>query len=185
MPARTLILFVRVAERGPLPAALRERVLSMTVALSDCEVVIAFTPDNFEADVRASLGDAFAYRAQCKGGLDDRLQAAIVDAGVSGSERMLVVDAAGPVLDADIIERAFAALESSDVVIGPTAEGRYFLIGMREPLTELFESIPWGSDRVVAATLAVAVAEGFAVAMLHEMSDSTGAGQLTESDGRS
>jgi hypothetical protein len=48
------------------------------------------------------------------------------------------------------IEQAFAS--KKDVVLGPSMDGGYYLIGMRENLTDLFDGIAWGGDRVLKDT---------------------------------
>ncbi len=51
------------------------------------------------------------------------------------------------------ITTAFKSLSHSDVVIGPAADGGYYLIGMRLPHPELFVNIEWGKPTVLKDTL--------------------------------
>lgn len=51
------------------------------------------------------------------------------------------------------LRRAVRALTSADVVIGPVADGGYWLIGMREPLAVLFAGIDWSEPTVFACTM--------------------------------
>ena len=51
------------------------------------------------------------------------------------------------------IADAINKLEKSDLVLGPTEDGGYYLIAMRMPRTALFEDIHWGSDSVLTETL--------------------------------
>lgn len=69
-----------------------------------------------------------------------------------GAEKAVLTgsDIAG--LNSAIISEAFAALEHADIVIGPAADGGYYLIGMKEPQGELFVDIPWSTERVFEAT---------------------------------
>jgi glycosyltransferase A (GT-A) superfamily protein (DUF2064 family) len=39
-----------------------------------------------------------------------------------------------------------------DLVLGPTDEGGYYLIGGVPPLPDVFSAMPWGSDRLLAET---------------------------------
>ncbi len=50
------------------------------------------------------------------------------------------------------IERAFRRLSRVSVVIGPTTDGGYYLLGLSEPRPQLFEGIDWGTERVLQQT---------------------------------
>ena len=81
-----------------------------------------------------------------------------------------------PELTANYVERALGALRTSDVVLGPTEDGGYCLIGMNSPRPELFDGIRWGSADVVASTLAAA--GGSRVELLDTLWDVDDAGDL-------
>lgn len=49
---------------------------------------------------------------------------------------------------------AAAALATTPAVIGPAADGGYWLLGLAVPMPQLFTGIEWGTDAVLAATLA-------------------------------
>jgi uncharacterized protein len=61
--------------------------------------------------------------------------------------------------------RALADGEA-DVVIGPSDDGGYYLIGLREPRAVLFEDVPWSTAEVLAVTLARAHGFGLRVHLL-------------------
>lgn len=72
-----------------------------------------------------------------------------------GLESVLIVGTDCPVMDASYLHSALTALrDGNEVVIGPAEDGGYVLIGMARLLPELFAGIPWGTDRVLAETLA-------------------------------
>jgi glycosyltransferase A (GT-A) superfamily protein (DUF2064 family) len=58
-----------------------------------------------------------------------------------------------PTLDAKCLDRAGAALDAHDVVLGPARDGGYYLIGLRKPAGELFVDIPWSTPDVLRTTL--------------------------------
>jgi rSAM/selenodomain-associated transferase 1 len=65
----------------------------------------------------------------------------------------VVVGSDCPMLDATYLRRGLTALRASqDVVLGPTEDGGYMLIGLRKPCPALFKGIRWGSSTVLAAT---------------------------------
>ena len=54
-----------------------------------------------------------------------------------------------------VAEAARALAESAaDVVLGPAEDGGYYLIGLAQPASALFEGIAWGTDGVLEATRA-------------------------------
>ena len=95
----------------------------------------------------------FAVRAQPAGDLGAKMLAAIASCRLAGCAG-LVVGADLPELDAAYVEAAAAALRRHEVVLGPTEDGGYGLIGLREPVAELFVGIPWGTAAVLAETRA-------------------------------
>jgi hypothetical protein len=70
-----------------------------------------------------------------------------------------------------ILAQANAALASHDVVLGPAADGGYYLIGVKRPCAALFTGIAWGESRVCRDTEAAATAEGLCVAKLSVLCD--------------
>ena len=58
-----------------------------------------------------------------------------------------------PFLEAQDLQMAAGILgEGDDAVIGPAEDGGYYLIGVRDSDMAVFSGIPWGSDKVLAAT---------------------------------
>jgi len=59
----------------------------------------------------------------------------------------------------------------ADLVLGPATDGGYYLIGMREPVPELFQGIPWSTPQVLKATLDRARELGLRVELLSPLMD--------------
>lgn len=91
--------------------------------------------------------------------LGARLDAAFEDLGV-GSRPVVLVGADHPDLPRHEVESAFAILASSDVVLGPTLDGGYYLIGLNRPLSGLFRDMPWSTPDLLRATIERALALG-------------------------
>ncbi len=70
-----------------------------------------------------------------------------------GYERVVLIGCDAPTLPTDFIQQAFDHLERASVVVGPSLDGGYYLIGARPPLADLFSGIQWGGDQVFSATL--------------------------------
>ena len=76
-----------------------------------------------------------------------------------------------PGLTPEVITAAFARLTDTPVVLGPAKDGGYYLIGLSRPMPELFRGIPWGTDRVLADSLAVLQRRGCKPALLDPLED--------------
>ncbi|MEM8499686.1 MAG: TIGR04282 family arsenosugar biosynthesis glycosyltransferase [Pseudomonadota bacterium] len=76
-----------------------------------------------------------------------------------------------PSIDADYLNLATAALEKSDVVLGPAADGGYVLIGSRSDTPPVFDDIEWGSAQVLRQTQAALDQAGWSLSTLPQRSD--------------
>jgi len=56
-------------------------------------------------------------------------------------------------LEAQDIHEAFQALEKQAVVIGPSKDGGYYLLGLNQFFSEIFKQKEWGTDTVLSSTL--------------------------------
>jgi rSAM/selenodomain-associated transferase 1 len=72
----------------------------------------------------------------------------------------------GPTVPAAYLRQAFVELDDHDVVIGPSEDGGYYLIGLRQPWPALFEGIVWSSPSVTPQTVARAQELGLRVSLL-------------------
>ena len=68
------------------------------------------------------------------------------------------------------IDEAFDALKSHDLVLGPSTDGGYWLIGLREP-ADLFDHMEWGTSSVFDKTVAAAREQGLSVHVLSPLTD--------------
>lgn len=83
----------------------------------------------------------------------------------------ILIGADIPNLHRNIIENAFKKLITHDIVIGPTDDGGYYLIGMRQTEDVLFENISWGTSHVLKQTFEVCNKNMLSVGILGLLSD--------------
>lgn len=100
--------------------------------------------------------------------LGARLKAAFRALRDEGAGRVIALGTDSPTLPPARILEAVSALAASDVVLGPTEDGGYYLVGSRGPGAEeaIFRDIPWSTERVLAMTLARAAESGLSVSLL-------------------
>lgn len=88
---------------------------------------------------------------QCGENLTQKLQAAFRLLFTS-AQRVIAIGSDCPVMTSTYLQAAVDGLEHAEVVLGPAEDGGYVLIGMRQFYPELFEDIPWSSERVLQVT---------------------------------
>ncbi len=87
------------------------------------------------------------------GDLGERMQA-ILGSLLADCPWAILIGADCPVMHADYLRQAMAALQrGSDVVLGPSEDGGYVLIGMRQAHGCLFSDMPWSTSQVLPLTL--------------------------------
>lgn len=133
------------------------------------EVVVCFEGGP-ESRMRRWLGTGLTFARQVPGDLGRRMAAAFDQSFRTGAGRVLLFGADIPEAGDGHLREAFDALGKRDLVMGPTADGGYWLIGMKGPL-DLFEGIPWGTERVFEKTMTRAREMGLTVHRLPPLTD--------------
>jgi rSAM/selenodomain-associated transferase 2/rSAM/selenodomain-associated transferase 1 len=138
---------------------------------SRAQVLLFFSPPEAMDSMREWLGRSHRYVPQSDGDLGDRMSQAFEYANRHGHGRTLIVGTDCPGLLPSHLDQAFAALQNHDVVIGPTEDGGYFLIGSSRPHPALFRDIAWSTGSVCRQTLKIAESESLRVAKLDTLRD--------------
>ncbi|MFN6558368.1 MAG: TIGR04282 family arsenosugar biosynthesis glycosyltransferase [Nostoc sp. ChiSLP01] len=102
------------------------------------------------------LGLDLVYQPQGEGDLGLRMARSLLQAFQSGAEKAIIIGTDCPGLNAQILAIAFDKLRAFDLVLGPAMDGGYYLIGLRQPIPELFANIEWGSAQVFQRTVEIA-----------------------------
>lgn len=112
---------------------------------------------------------AFHPEVQAGPDLGARMQQAFETAFARGYKRVVLIGSDLPDLTTADLQQAFGALKTHEAVLGPAADGGYYLIGLTRMIPGLFENKPWGGSRVLEATLSDL--SGIAVSLLSEKND--------------
>jgi len=137
---------------------------------SDLSVTICCTGGR-RRDFRAWLGHDLCYVRQPSGDLGARMQHAFETVFANGAAHALAVGTDVPGVSPSILSQATKSLADHDVVLGPAADGGYYLIGMKRPLPELFRDLDWGTERVAEQTRNIIRRSGLTVAELPVLND--------------
>ena len=107
---------------------------------------------------------------QAEGDLGAKMLEAL-RAGIERGECTAIMGCDVPHCGWDVIDQANDWMARGRNVLGPTEDGGYYFIGMQEVRPELFEAMPWGSDRVLEMTLARAEKLGIEFDLLKTLRD--------------
>ncbi len=120
-----------------------------------CSIIVCFDPPDAADSVIRWLGEQRSYLPQEGEDLGVRMEHAFRSLFESGSERAILVGSDIPDLPQEIVTEALRELESHDAVIGPAADGGYYLIGFRRERfrPEVFKDVPWSTGTVFQETL--------------------------------
>jgi rSAM/selenodomain-associated transferase 1 len=114
-------------------------------------LTVWFTPVDAELEVRDWLGDR-EFRPQSGGSLGMRMRDAVTHHLAEGERQVIVIGGDCPGVTASVVREAGARLATADVVLGPSFDGGYYLIGLKQAASWLFADIPWSTERVLQIT---------------------------------
>lgn len=109
------------------------------------------------------------WGAQAGADLGERLEAAF--ALLAGEGPVAVVGSDAPELTAARLTAALDSLGSKDLVLGPTHDGGYYLVGLARPAPGLFRGVRWSTEHAFEDTRERATARGLALATLEPLAD--------------
>jgi len=150
--------------------ALQGRQTDQSALARSLVIVVQFTGGSLD-QMQTWLGKDLQYQAQTEGDLGDRLAQSIHAAFIAGAATVITIGTDCPDLKTALLEQAFQALQQVDLVLGPAADGGYYLIGLSRWVPELFQGITWSTDAVLTQTMAIAQGLGLAIAHLPTLSD--------------
>ncbi len=103
--------------------------------------------------------------------LGGRMEHALAEMFRIGYQRSVIVGTDLPALPASVYDDAFGLLAQHDLVLGPSLDGGYYLIGLSRTAPEIFRQIPWSTPDVLTLTQTKAHALGLKVALLEPQRD--------------
>jgi rSAM/selenodomain-associated transferase 1 len=131
--------------------ACAEHLFDQVRAVEAARYVFVAEPSDLD-EVRAWVGPAFVVRPQRGDDLGARMRCAFEDVFADGAGRAVVTATDTPELSRGRVLEALEALERAELVVGPSGDGGYYLLGMRRVLPWLFEHMPWSTPAVLPET---------------------------------
>jgi uncharacterized protein len=119
------------------------------------KAVAVYTPVGAEAAYTDILPDDFRLLPQRGDKFGERLYLAVEDLFKCGFDSVCLIDSDSPTVSAENFAEAVALLSAREdpVVLGPSDDGGYYLIGVKKPHRHLFEQIDWSTERVLNQTI--------------------------------
>ena len=129
--------------------------------------VLAYSPESAE-ETFATLAPGLTLLPQRGGDLTSRLVSVIDHLFAAGYEAAIMIDSDTPTLPTALLARGVseAASKERDLVLGPTEDGGYYLIGLRRLVPGFFDGMPWSTPAVFDETERRARRLGLSVARL-------------------
>ena len=148
--------------------------LQWTQALNRCRTTVFYSPAEDLQACRQLLPKGTRepfFEPQCSGSLGRRMQAAFAHMFLHGASSAILIGSDCPLLERTLVRKAFTALKNNDLVLGPAADGGYYLIGLSRPVPELFQMRQWSHPGVLEATLNTASELKLSCRMLPVLND--------------
>lgn len=117
------------------------------------------------------LGTEMQYCAQVGDSLGDRLTSAFRQSFEAGLTKVIAIGSDCPDIEAAQVLQALEGLDQADLVLGPAADGGYYLIGLRQFWPQVFSNIAWGSAKVLEQTKRVAAEHHLSMTFLSALAD--------------
>lgn len=147
--------------------------LEALLSLPEIRPAVAFTPASGGSRMAALAPPGFRLVAQEGRDLGERLSNLLAGLIADGHPGAMAIDSDSPTLPMAYVREAADVLArgAADLVIGPSEDGGYYLVGLRRRQAALFEGIPWSTDEVLPRTLEKARRLGLRAHLLPEWFD--------------
>ena len=130
----------------------------------DADLFVWHTPDPAWEQLKEVFPMAKGFQPQNGAGLGEKMNHALNEVLALGYDAVVLTGADLPAMTATHLQSGFDALEKADVTLGPTADGGYYLVGVKAPAPCLFENQTYGSGSVFDRTAAAAEKAGHTLA---------------------
>ena len=145
---------------------------TLTLAASLAEVTVAVMCPAADVEELTSLvGDRTCVVAQAGDGLAAGLNSVFTQFARGKGRRVAALDSDSPHLPRRVLEEAFDTLVGHDLVVGPTHDGGYYLVGAKSSHPTLFAAEGIGTGRALEGLLAEARVLGLSVGLVDPFYD--------------
>ncbi len=157
-----LMPFLSAEEAAELAQALLLDQLDHLCSLGAADLYLAFTPPDAGALMAPLAPAPFALCPQADGDLGARMEQIFESLFAAGYRKIILIGSDLALVPPTYFNQAFAYLDGPQqrVVLGPSQDGGYYLVGLNQRTPSMFENMSWSHDRVLAQSVAKLAALG-------------------------
>lgn len=138
----------------------------------DIDIYVTYTPENsfhLLEDIVPHLMNSFPQKGDNLGSRMNNAFERLLDKGYS---KVLLIGSDIPILQPDDIKKAYKVLDDTDICLGPTKDGGYYLIGMKQKCSDIFgDNLKWGNKSVYETTVSIANYLNLSVGLTTKLND--------------
>ncbi len=133
-----------------------------------CTRVLSYSPNDSKTReaFEAAESNGWSLVPQTDGDLGERMAGYFQQQFSEGVDRVVLLGTDSPNVPLVEVQEAFEHLKTSDVVLGPTEDGGYYLVGAAKRVPPIFAEIPWSTPEVLPKTIACLDNEGLSYTTL-------------------
>lgn len=115
--------------------------------------VVAYTPAERQAEFADITTATWEVIPQSTGNLGQRMESFFASQLTDPASRLVLIGTDSPTMPRQLIDDAFDALDRHAVVLGPTSDGGYYLVGATGDVPPIFDQIDWSTPAVWSQTV--------------------------------
>ena len=117
------------------------------------DIFVFYTPADKDNVLKSIFGDKFKYKIQEGNDLGEKMYNAIEYVLGKKYNSCILIGTDIPFLKEEDLRKAFKVLREKDIVLGPTVDKGYYLVGMKRPIKTVFENVEYGHGNVLDNTI--------------------------------
>ncbi|MDA2918083.1 TIGR04282 family arsenosugar biosynthesis glycosyltransferase [Desulfobacterota bacterium AH_259_B03_O07] len=133
---------------------LAKSIIDKVIKSNSYNLTLFFDPPNKKRDIINWLNNKnYELIPQDGDSLGNRMANAFDTVFSQGYNKAIIIGTDCMEISIDLISRAFQSLSKTEVVLGPSEDGGYYLIGLNKTIHEIFYGIQWSTKHVLHQTL--------------------------------
>jgi rSAM/selenodomain-associated transferase 1 len=138
----------------------------------DIDIYLTYTPEKHFPLIKEYIPSHIQFFPQHGKNLGEKMHNSFEYLLNKGYTKVVLMGADIPDIQPTDINKAFEALGNHDIVLGPTIDGGYYLIGMRKVYREIFDDkLKWGNRSVLEGTIDIANSLGLRTSLIEKLRD--------------
>lgn len=152
-------------------AFLQDLMITFT-ELKDIDVFMTYTPEDSLYMIENQIPDSMESFPQTGEDLGQKMYNAVNQILQKGYSKVVLIGSDIPDLSAKDIQKSFEILDGHNVVLGPTYDGGYYLVGMKTSHEKIFR-IPkkWGGKSVLESTIDIGNEQNLTIGLSQKYRD--------------